>query len=148
VIFTWGDSPKKKKQKTSSIQWWRGRQFLWCELSFSLSVLFLSAFISARSTCKVTIISLEPCALNADVQSISFSDLINFLTLWTPLKDGFGGERKLKERVTLRIILVLTLTHPITFTQGHVSVFDKYLHWPCVSVKNIYICIYIYTATG
>jgi hypothetical protein len=40
--------------------------------------------------------------------------------------------------VTLRIILVFTLTHPKTFTQGLVSVFEKYLHWRQVSV-NIYI---------
>ncbi len=45
------------------------------------------------------------------------------------------GERRPKDRVTLQIILVFTLrlTHLKTFTQGHVSVFDKYLHWPCVS---------------
>ncbi len=41
--------------------------------------------------------------------------------------------------MTLQIILVFTLTHPKTFTQGHVSVFDKYLHWPHVSGKNLYI---------
>jgi len=43
------------------------------------------------------------------------------------------GERRPKYRVTLQIILVFTLTGPKTFTQGCVSVFDKYLHWPCVS---------------
>ncbi len=26
-----------------------------------------------------------------------------------------------------------------TFTQNHVNVSDKYLHWPCENVKNIYI---------
>ncbi len=37
--------------------------------------------------------------------------------------------------MTLQIILVFTLTCPKTFTRGHhVSVFDKYLHWPCVRV--------------
>jgi hypothetical protein len=45
--------------------------------------------------------------------------------------------------MTSQIILVFTLTRPKTFTQGHVSVCDKYLHWPHVSVK-----IYIFTATG
>jgi hypothetical protein len=38
--------------------------------------------------------------------------------------------------VTLQIILVFTLPHPKTFTQGCVNVFDKYLHWPRVGVKN------------
>jgi hypothetical protein len=51
----------------------------------------------------------------------------------------------LKDRVvTLQIILVFTLTRPKTFTQGPVSVCDKYLQWPRVTVKYIYI----YTATG
>jgi len=51
------------------------------------------------------------------------------------------GERRPKDMVTLQIILVftLTLTCPKTFTRGHVSVFDKYLHWLCVSA---YIYIY------
>jgi hypothetical protein len=39
--------------------------------------------------------------------------------------------------VTSQIILVFTLTHPKAFTWGHVSVCDKYLHWPCVSVKTL-----------
>jgi hypothetical protein len=45
--------------------------------------------------------------------------------------------------VILQIILVFTLTPtcPKTFIQGHVSVFDKYLHLPHVSV---YIYIYIH----
>jgi len=49
------------------------------------------------------------------------------------------GEWRPKDRVTLRIILVFTLTHPKTFTGGCVSVFDKYLHWPRVNVKKINI---------
>ncbi len=42
--------------------------------------------------------------------------------------------------MTLQTILVFTLTRPKTFTRGWVSVFDKYLHWPHVSVKT-----FIYT---
>ncbi len=53
------------------------------------------------------------------------------------------GEKSPKDRVTLQIILVFTLTGPKTFTQSRVSVFDKYLHWPCASVKNLNI---MYTA--
>jgi hypothetical protein len=41
------------------------------------------------------------------------------------------GERRPKDRVTLQIILVFTLTCP-----KHLSVFDKYLHWISVSVKK------------
>jgi len=43
------------------------------------------------------------------------------------------GERRPKDRVTLQIILVFT------FTPRLVCVYDKYLHWPRVSVKKIYI---------
>jgi hypothetical protein len=46
------------------------------------------------------------------------------------------GERSPKGRVSLQIILVFTLTCLNTFTWGSESVFDNYLHWPCVSVRN------------
>jgi hypothetical protein len=53
--------------------------------------------------------------------SISFPDLIKFpYFMDTPEKQGLG-ERRLKDEVTLQIILVLTLTQPKTFTQGRVS---------------------------
>ncbi len=41
--------------------------------------------------------------------------------------------------MTLQIVLVFTLTGPKTFTRGCVNVFDIYLHWPRVGVKNTYI---------
>jgi len=49
------------------------------------------------------------------------------------------GERRPKDRLAVQIILIFTFTptHPKPFTGGHVSLFDKYLHWPHVSVKNI-----------
>jgi len=48
------------------------------------------------------------------------------------------GERRPKDRLALQIILIFTsiTTHPKPYTGGCVSVFDKYLHWPHVSVKN------------
>jgi hypothetical protein len=70
--------------------------------------------------------------------SISFPDLIKFVYFdGYPRKKGLG-ERRLKDRVTLQVILLFTLTRPKTFSQGRVSVFHQYLHWPQVSVK-IYI---------
>jgi hypothetical protein len=43
--------------------------------------------------------------------SISFPDLIKIpYFMDTPEREGFGGERRPKDRVTLQIILVLTLT--------------------------------------
>jgi hypothetical protein len=69
--------------------------------------------------------------------SILFSDFIKFpYFMDTPERRVWGGRRP-KYRVTLQIILLFTIT------EGHVSVFDKYLQWPHVSVKNN-----IYTATG
>jgi hypothetical protein len=63
--------------------------------------------------------------------SIPFSDLIkNFL-----LYGGFGVKRRPKDRVTLQIILVATLTHPKTFTQGHVSVSGKYIYIHCNKIS-------------
>jgi hypothetical protein len=72
--------------------------------------------------------------------SISNSDLIKF-----PHFMVFEGERMPKDEVTLWIwtlIYTLKLTHPKTFTEGHVNIFDKYLHWLGVSVKET-----IYTST-
>jgi hypothetical protein len=76
--------------------------------------------------------------------SISFPDLIKNSNFMDTPERRVWGERRPKGRVTLQIILVFTLTCPKTFKEGCVSAFDKYLHWPCVSVKNIYI----YTETG
>ncbi len=47
---------------------------------FSLAPHALAAYIfTTAPTCKATIISLEPCALNADFFNISFPDLIKKL---------------------------------------------------------------------
>jgi hypothetical protein len=67
--------------------------------------------------------------------SISFPILIKFPYFMDTPKRRVWGERRPKNKVTLQIVLVLTLTCPKTFTQGHVSVFEKYLDWLRVSVK-------------
>jgi hypothetical protein len=69
--------------------------------------------------------------------SISFPDLIKFPYLMDTPERKVWGERRPKDKATLQIILVFTVTCPKTFTWGHVSVFDKYLRCPCVSVKNL-----------
>ncbi len=116
-----------KKIENISIQGWGDLSFCG-ELSFTLSLIFLSASITAP-TCKATIISLEPCALDADFQHfIPRSNKFPYF-MDTP------GERRPKDRVTLQIILVFTQTRPKTFTRGHVSVYDKYLHWPLCKCK-------------
>jgi hypothetical protein len=69
-------------------------------------------------------INLKPCALNEE-----FQDFIpKFNKFYISLKEGFGVERRPKDKVALWIALEYTLTRPGTFTLGHVSVFDKYLH--------------------
>jgi len=75
--------------------------------------------------------------------SISFLDLIKFPYFMNTPERRVWDELRPKDKVTLQIILVFTLARPKTFTRDHVSVFDKYLHWPHVSAKK-----YIYTATG
>jgi hypothetical protein len=67
--------------------------------------------------------------------SISFPELKKFPYFMDTPERRVWGKRRPKGRVTLQIILVLTLTCLKTFTWGPVSVFHKYLHWPCVSVR-------------
>jgi hypothetical protein len=57
--------------------------------------------------------------------SISFPNLIKIYYFMDTPERRVWGERRPKDRVTLQIILVFTLTCPKTFTQG------------CVSVKNL-----------
>ncbi len=112
MIFTYGDS---KKEKTSAFQ--GGGDLSFCgELRFTLSLLFLSASMTAP-TCKATIISLEPFALNADFQHfIPTSNKFHYF-MDTPERRVWG-ERRRKDRVTSQIILIFTLTHLKTFTRG------------------------------
>jgi len=91
----------------------------------------LATYIFTGPPCKATIINLEFCTSN---------DLIKFPYFMNTSVRRVWGERRPKERVTLQIILVFTLAHPKIFTQGCVSVFDKYLHWPCVSVNKYIHC--------
>ncbi len=108
-----------------------------------ISLLFLSAstvvggYIFTAPTCTATIMSLQPCALNAHFQH--FIPRFNKISLLYgyPWKKGLG-ERRPKDRVTLQIILLFTPTRLRNIYTGHVSVFDKYLHWPRLSVKIIY----------
>jgi hypothetical protein len=57
---------------------------------------------------------------------ISYPNLT--LKIYISLKEGFGVQKKPKDKVALWITLVYKLTCPETFTLGDVSVFDKYLH--------------------
>jgi hypothetical protein len=50
-------------------------------------------YIFTAPTKTTTIISHEPCAINGEFQ--------HFITLWIPLKEGFGGEGRPKDRVKI-----------------------------------------------
>jgi len=68
-------------------------------------------------TCKATIISLEPSALNADFHHfIPTSNKFHYF-MDTPERRVWGKRRR-KDRVTSQIILIFTLTHLKTFTLG------------------------------
>jgi hypothetical protein len=106
-----------------------------CFFSF-INISTFATYFFIFPICKAIIISLEPCALNVELQ--------HFIPKFNKISLLYGcpqirvwGERRPKDKVTLQIILIftLTLTHPKTFTYGCVSVFDKYLHWPYVSVS-------------
>ncbi len=75
----------------------------------------IAAYIFTAPTCKATIISLEPCALNVEF-SISFPDLIKFPYFMDTAETRVWGEGRPKDRVSLQIILVFTLTHPKPYT--------------------------------
>jgi len=70
--------------------------------------------------------------------SISFPYLIFFSYFMDTLKKRVWGESRPKDKVTLQIILIftLTLTRPKTFTWGCANVFDKYLFRLCISVNT------------
>jgi hypothetical protein len=79
------------------------------KLRFILSFFFLSAstvatYISTTPKSRTTIITLEPCALNAEFQH--FILRLNKISLLCkyhlPLKEGVEGERKSKDRVKTR----------------------------------------------
>ncbi len=124
-----------KERKPISIQGWGYVSFYGEPVfSFFFGAPTLAAYIFAALTCKATIISLQSCALNADFQH--FVPRSNKIFL---LERRVWGERRPKDRVTLEIILVFTLTCPKTLIGGRVNVFDRYLHWPRVGVKNTYI---------
>jgi hypothetical protein len=50
------------------------------------------------AACRATIIPLEPCALNVEIQH-----------LLIPLKEGLGGERRLKDSVKTRVTVQISL---------------------------------------
>jgi len=70
--------------------------------------------------------------------SISFPRLINFITLWIPLKEGLRWKEAQRQGDFTDNFNIYTYTSQNIYT-GCVSVCDKYLHWPRVSVrKKIY----------
>ncbi len=129
-----GEGGKLRKPSISVVNWVSP-----C-LSFFLSASTAATYIFIAPTCTTTIIHLEPDALNAEFQHFipKFNQISYFMGT---RKEGLDSEKRPNDRVTLWLILIYTLTRPKTFTQGHISVLEKYLHWPCVKI-NKYKIIY------
>jgi hypothetical protein len=82
-------------------------------LSFFLRASTAATYTFTATTCTTAIISLDPCALNAEFQhfvlsySISYCDLIKCPYFADTTERGDrGGERRPKDRVTLPITLL------------------------------------------
>jgi len=69
-------------------------------LSFFLSASTGGTYVFTGPNCSTTIISLEPCALNAEYQHF----ILRFIKLSLPLKEGIGGERRPKDRVKIGLL--------------------------------------------
>ncbi len=65
---------------------------------------------------KANIISLEPCAFNADFQHFIPKSNKSPYFMGIPLERRVWGERRPKDRVTKHIILIFTLALPKTLT--------------------------------
>ncbi len=130
-----------KRRKNISIPGWGDLSFCG-ELRFTLSLLFFLSASMTAPTCKATIISLEPFALNADFQHfIPTSNKFHYFM--DTLERRVWGERRHKDRVTLQIILILTLRHLKTFTWGVCKcMWQIYKLASCKCKKK-----YIYTST-
>jgi hypothetical protein len=62
-------------------------------LPFFRSASTAATYIFTAPNCTTTIISLEPCALNAEYQHFIVRFIKISFTLQIPLKEGIGGER-------------------------------------------------------
>jgi hypothetical protein len=86
-------------------------------LSFFCSASTVAAYIFIAPTCKATIISLEPCALNADFQYFipRFNKI--FLLYGYPWKKGLGWKEAQRQGDFTSTFSIYTYTPP------------KHLHW-------------------
>jgi hypothetical protein len=132
----------KKNLQKSTLEFkggWNSENWVSSWRSFLLSASTAAASIFTAPNCTTTIISLEPCALNAEFQhsilswSISYWDLINIFTLRLPLKEGIGGERRPKDRVKRRLLYsifsILSCRLLCLWGKSHIITYNLDLHW-------------------
>jgi hypothetical protein len=107
-------------------------------LSFFLSASTAATYIFIAPTCTTIIITLQPYALNDENQHfiLRFNKISSLHGVWRWKDAQRQGD------FMNNLIYTLILTHPKTFTEGHVHILDKYLHWLGVSAKET-----IYTST-
>jgi len=114
-------------------------------LSFFLSASTAATYIFTAPKCTTIIVSLEPCALNAEFQhlilscSISYSDLIKYLYFADTVERGDRAwkeaERQGEDRVTLQITLIenwywLLVFPRVSWLLLHEASIAPLLHYP------------------
>ncbi len=112
----------------------------WVDLRFCGELSFTSI---TAPTCKATIISLEPCALNADFQHFIPRFNKNFCFMDTPER-RVGGERRPKGRDFTNNFSIYTytpqnITHP-NFLHLHVSCCSVYIYFLQLHEASVNFC--------
>jgi hypothetical protein len=97
-----------------------------------------TTYIFIAPTCTTTIIGLEPYALNVEFQH-SIHRFNKFFSLYGYTERGVWKWKEAQRQGDFIINLnICTYTYmPQNTYTGHVSVFDKYLHWPHVNIFKI-----------
>jgi hypothetical protein len=80
-------------------------------LTFFLSASTTATYIFTAPNCTTTIISLEPCALNAEYQHFILRFIKMSLLCGYFVKEGIGGERRPKDRVKTGLLYYNISSH-------------------------------------
>jgi hypothetical protein len=105
-----------------------------------LSASTVAAYIFTAPTCKATIVSLKPCALNADFKHFILRFIKFPYFMDTSERRVWGGERRPKDRMTSQIILIFTLNTP-----QNIYIRSCKCIWQMLTLPSHKCKIYIYT---
>jgi hypothetical protein len=112
-------------------------------ISFFLSTFTTIKYIFIVYTCIITIMTFQPCAWNVEFQHFIlilikfpyFADTINL-----KLKEGFGGQKRSKNKVTLRIFLRIPRWNPQPILWNTIipfQVWHKLLFFKCQNFRKL-----------